>query len=302
MHIPDGFLTTPVWASLAAISLPSAAAFARKAQSGLEDGRVPLMGVMGAFVFAAQMINFPVGIGASGHLVGSALLAATLGPAAAVVVMTAILVIQALIFQDGGLLALGANVFNMAIAGVLAGYWPYRVLSGTRGRMAGLFLGGFLSVIVSAALCLGELALSGVRMPAQVLGISVAVFSVTGLLEGLITAAVIGSLTRMNPRWIREPAGEGRRALALLACAALVLASTGFLIASALPDGLERVAGLVGLAGHEHAILAAPLPDYDTLVIDNPWLRRATAGLLGLGVTTLACFLLGKWISRWRSA
>lgn len=302
MHIPDGFLTTPVWASLAALSLPSAAAFARKAQSGLEDGRVPLMGVMGAFVFAAQMINFPVGIGASGHLVGSALLAATLGPAAAAVVMTAILVIQALIFQDGGLLALGANVFNMAIAGVLAGYWPYRVLSGTRGRMAGLFFGGFLSVIVSAALCLGELALSGVRMPAQVLGISVLVFSVTGLLEGLITVAVIGSLTRMNPRWIREPAGEGRRALALLACAALVLASTGFLVASALPDGLERVAGLVGLAGHERAVLAAPLPDYDTLVIDNPWLRRATAGLLGLGLTTLACFLLGKWISRWRSA
>ena len=97
MHIPDGFLTTPVWASLAAISLPSAGAFARKAQSGLEDGRVPLMGVMGAFVFAAQMINFPVGIGTSGHLIGSALLATTLGPAAAVVVMTAILTIQALI-------------------------------------------------------------------------------------------------------------------------------------------------------------------------------------------------------------
>lgn len=302
MHIPDGFLTTPVWASLAAISLPSAGAFARKAQSGLEDGRVPLMGVMGAFVFAAQMINFPVGIGTSGHLIGSALLAATLGPAAAVVVMTAILTIQALIFQDGGLLALGANVFNMAIAGVLAGYWPYRILAGTRGGVAGLFAGGFLSVIVSAALCLGELALSGVRMPAEVLGVSVFVFSITGLLEGLITVAVIGTLTRMNPRWILEPSGQGRRALAVLGCAALVLASTGFLIASALPDGLERVAGLVGIAGREHAVLVAPLPDYDTLVIGNPWLRKAAAGLLGLGVTSLACFLLGKWISRWRSA
>lgn len=302
MHIPDGFLTTPVWASLAAISLPSAGAFARKAQSSLEDSRVPLMGVMGAFVFAAQMINFPVGIGTSGHLIGGALLAATLGPAPAVVVMTAILTIQALIFQDGGLLALGANVFNMAIAGVLAGYWPYRVFAGTRSSMIGLFAGGFLSVIVSAGLCLSELALSGVRMPAEVLGISVLVFSVTGLLEGLITVAVIGTLLRMNPRWIREPAGHGRRALALLGCAALVLTSTGFLLASALPDGLERVAGLVGLAGREHAILATPLPEYGALVIDNPLLRKAAAGLLGLGVTTLACFLLGKWISRWRSA
>lgn len=302
MHIPDGFLTTPVWASLAAISLPSAGAFARKAQSGLEDGRVPLMGVMGAFVFAAQMINFPVGIGASGHLIGGALLAATLGPAAAVVVMTAILTIQALIFQDGGMLALGANVFNMAIAGVLAGYWPYRVFAGTKGGMIGLFAGGFLSVVVSAALCLGELALSGVRMPGEVLGISALVFSITGLLEGLITVAVIGTLTRMNPRWIREPAGEGRRALALLGCTALVLASAGFLVASTLPDGLERTAGLVGLTGREHAILAAPLPDYETLAIDYPWLRRAAAGLLGLSATTLACYLLGKWISRWRSA
>lgn len=302
MHIPDGFLTTPVWASLAAISLPSAGAFARRAQSGLEDGRVPLMGVMGAFVFAAQMINFPVGVGASGHLVGSALLAATLGPAAAVVVMTAILTIQALIFQDGGLLALGANVFNMALAGVLAGYWPYRVLSGTRWRMVGLFAGGLLSVAVSAGLCLGELALSGVRLPAEVLGLSVLIFSVTGLLEALITVAVIGSLARMNPRWIREPAGEGRRVLALLGCVALVLASTGFLLASALPDGLERVAGLVGLDGREQVVLAAPMPDYESLAIDNPWLRRAAAGLAGLGVTTLACYLLGRWISRWRSA
>ncbi len=302
MHIPDGFLTTPVWASLAAISLPSAGAFARKAQSGLEDGRVPLMGVMGAFVFAAQMINFPVGIGTSGHLIGSALLAATLGPAAAVVVMTAILTIQALIFQDGGLLALGANIFNMAIAGVLAGYWPYRIFAGTKGGMLGLFAGGFLSVTVSAALCLGELALSGVRMPAEVLGVSVIVFTVTGLLEGLITVAVIGSLLRMNPRWIREPSGEGRRAMAVLGCVALVLASTAFLLASTLPDGLERVAGLVGVAEREHVVLAAPMPDYESLAIDNPWLRKAAAGLLGLGVTTLACFLLGKWISRWRSA
>lgn len=168
--------------------------------------------------------------------------------------------------------------------------------------MLGLFAGGFFSVIVSAALCLGELALSGVRMPAEALGLSAMVFSVTGVLEGLITVAVIGTLSRMNPRWIREPAGEGRRALALLGFAALVLASVGFLAASALPDGLERVAGMVGLAGREHAVLTAPLPDYESMAINSPWLRKAAGGLLGLGITSLACFLLGKWISRWRSA
>src|SRR5438445_6573353 len=121
MHIPDGFLSPPVWAALDIAALPAVGYMARKAQSGFDEAKVPLLGVMGAFVFAAQMINFPVGIGTSGHLVGAALLAVTLGPAPATVVMTAILAIQALVFQDGGILALGANVTNMAVAGTLAG-------------------------------------------------------------------------------------------------------------------------------------------------------------------------------------
>ena len=105
MHIPDGFLSTPVWATLDAAAAPAVGYVVRVAQRGFDDAKVPLLGVMGAFVFAAQMINFPVGIGTSGHLVGGALLACTLGPAAACVVMSAILAIQALVFQDGGILA-----------------------------------------------------------------------------------------------------------------------------------------------------------------------------------------------------
>src|SRR5437899_12228386 len=135
MHIPDGFLSTPVWATLDLAAAPAVGYFARRAQ-GLEQSKVPLLGVMGAFLFAAQMINFPVGVGTSGHLVGGALLACTLGPAAASVVMCAILAIQALVFQDGGILALGANVFNMAIAGVLAGYLPYHLWGRGSGRRA----------------------------------------------------------------------------------------------------------------------------------------------------------------------
>src|SRR5579885_1671470 len=127
MHIPDNFLSTPVWASLDAISLPAFGLIARRAGRDLEESRIPLFGVMGAFVFAAQMINFPVGIGTSGHLVGGALLACTLGAAPAVLVMTAIIAIQAFVFQDGGVLALGANVTNMALCGVLAGYLPFQL-------------------------------------------------------------------------------------------------------------------------------------------------------------------------------
>src|SRR5438874_12001543 len=125
MHIPDGFLSPPVWATLDAVALPAVGVHARRAQRDPDTSRIPLLGVMGAFVFAAQMINFPVGMGTSGHLVGGALLAYALGPSLAVITMTAILAVQAFVFQDGGILDLGADVFNMAIAGVLVAYLPY---------------------------------------------------------------------------------------------------------------------------------------------------------------------------------
>src|SRR5579883_3232227 len=149
MHIPDGFLSPAVWATLDVLSVPAAGWMAHRAQSDTEDRRIPLMGVMGAFVFAAQMINFPIPLGTSGHLVGGALLAIVLGPAAASVVMTSILAVQALVFQDGGILSLGANIFNMAIAGVLAGYLPYRLLARAH-RSSAIFLAGALSVLASA--------------------------------------------------------------------------------------------------------------------------------------------------------
>ena len=123
--------------------------------------------------------------------------------------MTAILVIQALIFQDGGLLALGANVFNMAIAGVLAGYLPYALL---RGRATGVFLGGVLSVMLSAILALAELRLSGVPMPAMALGISLALFAASAVFEGVITLAITRALERIKPSFMRSPGRHWRAA------------------------------------------------------------------------------------------
>src|SRR5438094_6357851 len=168
MHIPDGFLSTPVWAALDTAAIPAAGYIARRAERELEEKKLPLLGVMGAFVFAAQMINFPVGGATSGHLVGAALLSYTLGPASASVVMMAILAIQALVFQDGGILALGANVINMAVAGVLAGYLPFRYWGAGKWRKPAIFLGAMLSVLVSAVLALAQLLISGVAMPAAV--------------------------------------------------------------------------------------------------------------------------------------
>jgi cobalt/nickel transport system permease protein len=301
MHIPDNFLSVRVWASLDVVTVPAFAIIARRASRDLEDGsRIPMLGVMGAFVFAAQMINFPVGLGTSGHLVGGALLAYTLGPAAATVAMTAIIAVQALVFQDGGVLALGANVFNMAIAGVLAAWLPYRVWGGGPRRRTAVFLGAFLSVVVSAALALSELLVSGRRMPGIVVLVSAGLFAVSALLEGAITVAVLGSIEKLNPIWGRKPAASGGRTMAAVAVAAVLLAAVGFMLASTAPDGLQRLGSQLGLGGGSG--FHAPLADYAVPVLNSVWLRRAAAGLAGLALVYAACLIAGRVIRRLRSA
>lgn len=296
MHIPDGFLAPPVWGGLAALSAPAVVYAARRTQSSLEESRVPLLGVMGAFLFAAQMINFPVAAGTSGHLLGGALLALTVGAAPAIIVLTAILAIQALVFQDGGLLALGANVFNMAVAGVLAGAAPARLL----GRRWGAWTGGFLSVLLTGSLCLIELRLSGVSIPAQALWFAIGVFAITGALEGAITVAVLGALERLNPHWLQQPGTGGRRALAALTSVAVLLAATGFVIASAHPDGLEKVAGLLGIEEREIRAFQAPMAEYNAFQHQSGVAGPVVAGLSGLGLALALCVLLGKAFTRWR--
>ncbi len=300
MHIPDNFLSTPVWATLDVVSLPAFAFISSRVGRDTEEGRIPLLGVLGAFVFAAQMINFPVGIGTSGHLVGGALLACTVGPAAATVVMTAILAIQAFVFQDGGVLALGANVFNMAIAGVLAGYLPYRLLGAGGWRKTGIFLGGFLSVLVSASLALTELLLSGVPMPRPVVTVSLGLFCVSALLEGAITLSVLGAIQRLNPGWVREHKPANRRTMLALGGVAVALAAVGFLIASADPDGLQRLGMQLGMAAK--TTFQAPLADYSAPLGASAWVRRAAAGLAGLLAIYGACSLVGRLLTRPRSA
>ncbi len=282
MHIPDGFLSTPVWAALDTLSVPAVGLLANRARREMDESRIPLLGVMGAFVFAAQLVNFPVGLGTSGHLVGGALLACVLGPGAAALVMTAILAIQALVFQDGGIIALGANVLNMAVAGVIAGYLPYHWLGATRYRKLGIFAGAFLSVLVSAMLALSELLISGVKMPAALLALSTGLLAVNALLEGAITVSVVSAIERLHPNWIREPVPLRSSAFVLLAAAAILLAGAGWLVASGLPDGLERALGQGG-------------------ELDSSWLRRALAGLGGVALIWLACLALGRIVARRRT-
>lgn len=282
MHIPDGFLSTPVWAALDAAAIPCIGVAVRRAQRGFDEQRIPLLGVMGAFVFAAQMINFPVGAGASSHLLGGALLAFTLGPAAASVVMTAILVIQALVFQDGGVLALGANIINMAVLGVLAGYLPFHFFAAGNARRAAIFAGGALSVLVSALLAMTQLLVSGVPVPRGALGVSAAVFLISAALEGAITLAVIQSLEAIQPDFVRKPGAARSWAPGALGVAAILLAGVGVVFASSDPDGIQKLTTFDAAAG-------------------PGWLAEAGAGLGGVALIYFACLLFSRFVARRRS-
>jgi cobalt/nickel transport system permease protein len=257
--------------------------------------------VMGAFVFAAQMINFPVGIGTTGHLVGGALLAFTLGPAAASVVMAAILAIQALIFQDGGILALGPNVVNMAIVGVLAGYLPFYLWGAGKWRKFAIFGGGALSVLVSAVFALAELLLSGVKMPAAVLGVSLTLFLVSAVLEGAITLAVVQALESIQPRFVRKPAAGRSFALGAVALGSILMAAVGVLFAAGGPDGIEKLGQQTGISDRARALITTPLSGYEVAFFSSTWLSKAGAGLAGLALIYGACLLFGRMVARNRS-
>jgi cobalt/nickel transport system permease protein len=203
MHIPDGFLSAPVWAAAGAVSAGAVAlSAARLRRRQLEEKQVPLMGVAGAFLFAAQMVNFPIASGTSGHLGGGVLAALLLGPWAGILVMTAILVVQALLFQDGGITALGANVLNMGVLPCLLGFATFRLLrrllAGTRGALAGAFLTAWLMVVLSASLAAAQIALSGTIPLRLVLPAMAGVHALIGIGEGLITAVTLAFLLRVR--------------------------------------------------------------------------------------------------------
>ncbi len=196
MHIPDGFISAPVAAAGIAVAAGSVAYAVKSTNKKMGERQIPLMGVLAAFIFAAQMLNFPVLGGTSGHLVGAALAAILLGASPALLVMTCVLIVQSLIFQDGGLLALGANIFNMGIVPCFLGYFLYRGINPLfRKRKLGVMIGGGLAawftVVMGSVACAVELAISGTVPLRVALPAMAGVHAVIGIGEGLITAAVL---------------------------------------------------------------------------------------------------------------
>lgn len=304
MHIPDGFLDAKTAVAAAALAAAGLGIALRHARAHLPPRRVPLLGLTAAFVFAAQMINFPVGGGTSGHLVGAVLVAVLLGPSAAVVVISAVLLVQCLMFADGGVSALGANILNMALLGGAGGWAIYAVVSsaikGLFGRVLAAAFAAWCSTVLAAVACAGELAVAGtvrwwVAMPAMG-----GIHMLIGLGEGLITALVVVSIARVRPDLLApddqgEPRGPGRAVVAYGGLIALALALFVSPLASRWPDGLERTAEVLGFQAAATApMVSAPLPEYEMPGVGDGVLATSLAGAAG----TLVAFLLAWWLAR----
>lgn len=201
MHIPDGFLSSPVFISGWTLALVSLGYALKKTKKILKEKMIPLMGVMAAFIFAAQMLNFPVLGGTSGHLLGGILASVTLGPYAGCIVLSLVLIVQCLIFQDGGLTALGANILNMAVVGTIVSYYLYVLFKiiFKKNMLLSVFIASWFSVVLAATFCALELAISGTSPLRIVLPAMVFVHVFIGIGEAVITTLVLGFILKVRP-------------------------------------------------------------------------------------------------------
>jgi len=301
LHIPDGFLSLAVSLVCWVISIILIGAAIARTQNSLGERQVPLMGIMAAFIFAAQMINFPVAGGTSGHLLGGTLAAITLGPWGGMLVMTAVIAVQGLLFQDGGLLVMGANILNMGLLTVVIGYGLFRSVQGTsRGmKLAVIGAAAWLSVMAGALSTSLELWLSGTSPLEVVVPAMLGVHALIALGEALITVAAVGFILRTRPDLLGEgsASASGGRVwipVGVLAALAVVLISP---LASANPDGLERVAGDLGFL-HVGQAGSGPLANYVFPLISSASLSTIAAGVIGVLVVLAVVILTGRMLNR----
>lgn len=325
--MPDGFINAPTSAVTGVVAAGAVALSLRGARRELDERTAPLAGLVAAFVFAAQMINFPVAAGTSGHLLGGALAAILVGPCTGILCVSVVLLIQGLLFADGGLTALGVNITLMAVVTAVVAYAVFRGLvkvlpRGRRTVTAASFVAALVSVPASALAFTLLYAVGGTTEVAigKVATAMVGVHVLIGIGEAVITALTVGAVIAVRPdlvygaRDLRqrlklrvngelvdapaapepEPAPAGARSHRTLWISGLVtsLVLAGFVsfYASADPDGLERVAQDHGIdkAEKEHAYADSPLADYGVKDVANERLSGGLAGVIGVGVTVVA--------------
>jgi cobalt/nickel transport system permease protein len=302
LHIPDGFLSTAVSLVGWVLMIGSVAYALRQTSGQLGDKQIPLMGVLAAFIFAAQAINFPVAGGTSGHLLGGALAAIIMGPWAAVLIMTSVIALQAILFQDGGLLALGFNVVNMGVLTAFTGYLMYQLTRRVMGEGRNSLLvagavGAWLSVVVGAIATAIQLSISGTTPLGVALPAMAGVHALIGVGEALITVGALSFIfaTRRDLLTIGEAApGKTSATWWLGGLAVSLIAAVFSFAASPDPDGLERVAEDTGFLGAAQDSLYTIFPDYTLPFVGDPLI----SGILAVVVGTLIVFAIAFGIAR----
>ncbi|MEV1049729.1 energy-coupling factor ABC transporter permease [Streptomyces sp. NPDC049887] len=330
MHVPDGFINVPVSAAAGVVAAGAVAVSLRGARRELGsathagghgvDRTAPLAGLVAAFVFAVQMLNFPVAAGTSGHLLGGALAAILVGPYTGVLCISVVLLLQGVLFADGGLTALGVNILLMGVVTVVVAYTLFRALirmlpKKRRSVTVATFLAALVSVPASAVAFTLLYALGGTTdVPiGTVLGAMTGVHILIGIGEAAITAATVGAVLAVRPDLVHgarglsaplklrvdgelvdarpesapAPVGSPRPVLFAGLVISLVLAGFVSFYASADPDGLERVAADKGIDEkvEDHATADSPLADYGVGGVENARVSGGLAGVIGVGAT-----------------
>lgn len=300
MHIPDGFLDAKVAVATAALSAAGVGISLRQVRLRLPPRKIPLMGLSAAFIFAAQMLNFPVGGGTSGHLIGGVLASVLLGPAAAVLVLASVLLVQCFVFADGGILALGANVFNMGIVNSVGGYMVYALvrqyLPGDRGRLAAVAFAAWCATVAASVVCAGELSASGVTRWTIALPAMGGVHMLIGIGEAILTTLIVFAVMQTRPELVDDRLADSPRASRLDYVVFGLLIAIGLAafvapFACPWPDGLDHFAESIGLKSHE---AKAPIAGYQMPGFSSVTVATALAGIVG----TVVAFALGLLLAR----
>ncbi len=289
MHIPDGFLSLILSLILWIISIIVVSLAIKHYAKEKSSQKLPLMGVLAAAIFAGQMLNFNVAGGTSGHLLGAAIATILVGPWEAILVMTSVVTVQAVIFQDGGLLALGANIFNMAVIGVSVSYAIYLLVGKVikKGKWAlGIngFIAGWFSIFIAALAAALELAISGTSPANIAIPAMGSVHALIGIGEGLITLAVLMFITSTKKEMI-ENTSKGKMIDKSVLMGGVILALILAILsplASSNPDGLERVAEDLGFLAKESGPFYSIIPDYTFPGIHNENIATIVAGVIGV--------------------
>jgi cobalt/nickel transport system permease protein len=309
VHIPDGFIDAKTATTTGALAAAGLGLALLRVRRSLPPRRVPLLGLTAAFLFTAQMLNFPVAGGTSGHLLGGVLAAVLLGPSGAVVVMSAVVILQCFMFADGGVTALGANLLNMALVAPGVGYVVYTVVrrsagGGPRGQLFAVAFASWCSTVAAALACAGQLAWSGTVAWAVAFPAMAGLHMLIGLGEALLTTLVIATILRVRPELLWEGAAADfpsnrRRMMAqgLLLALGLVVFLTP--LACSWPDGLETVAAALGFAHRaaEIPVAPSPFPDYAVPGIGSAVLSTIIAGCVGTVAAFIFAYLLARFLT-----